>query len=252
MIACRNIDNQSVHFYFGSDKCYDGTWTVSFIVLILLILLFTSFFMKLFVDHRDMDKRKTMKSDEYILSSFVRAYDLENNWYWEMVMFARRLIIAMINVLTDSASAQNILYIIVLIFLFAQINSNPFKIKEVNTLESVCLGCLLITLFILANGSQDGVSVFTLNIVLLLPFIMSLIQFGIINLKTKQKIQIEKELKMESNQKTSTEMEMTSVDGASPVSIVMKRDEIGSGEEYLSMSPMTAIKSTSAESEFEE
>ena len=186
LIACRDIDNKSVHFYFGSDECYDRTWYLSLSVLILLVGLFCSFFLKLFMDHRNDETRKLMKTDEYVLSSFVRAYDLEKYYFWEVVMFLRRLIIAMINVLTDSNYTKNTLFIIMLVFLFLQFNCNPFQIKEVNSLESICLGCLLATLYILSNNFEDSLSVITLNIILLAPFIMFLIQFWMINSRAKK------------------------------------------------------------------
>ena len=187
LIACRTIDNQSVHFYFGNAECFDFTWCLSLIVVVLLVTLFCSFFVKLFLDHQNISYRHFMIKDTYILSSLLNSYKTDKYWYWEVVIFLRRFIIAMLIVLTESIYAKNILFIVILIFLFAQMKCNPFRIKEINTLESICLGCLLATLYILKSESQNTVSIVALNFILLLPFLMFLMQFYMINSKEKKK-----------------------------------------------------------------
>ena len=183
LIACRNIDNFSVHFYFGVDECYDFTWFIALSIIIFLILLFCWFGILLYRDHTNLSSQHLMILDEYVLESLVKSYNTEKYWYWELVLFSRRIIIAMINVLTDSIIAKNTLFILIFIYLLAQINCNPFRIKQINTLDTVCLCCLLMSMYILSNGVQDNLSLVILNFILLLPFILFIIQFCKINRK---------------------------------------------------------------------
>merc|ERR1719334_2707494 len=44
MMACQSVGDQSVHFYFGYETCYQWTWIVAVIVLLLFILSFAAVF----------------------------------------------------------------------------------------------------------------------------------------------------------------------------------------------------------------
>ena len=40
MMACQSIGSDTVHFYFGYEECYRGTWFIAIILLIVIIISF--------------------------------------------------------------------------------------------------------------------------------------------------------------------------------------------------------------------
>ena len=195
LISCRSIGNNLiVHFYFGNEQCYDIIWWISLCFLIFFVILFFIFFFKLCNDHKnDNKKNKLLNNDTYILQSFVKSYKIKNYWYWEIIIFSRRLIIAMINILTQDIYTKDILFILISIYLLLQIYCKPFKIEKINNLECICLVCLLFLLYILINNNNNNnnnndniYSIILLNILIILPLIIFIIQIIIIIFKYKK------------------------------------------------------------------
>eukprot|EP01083_Nonionella_stella_P015906 44489_1 len=180
LLSCRNIGNDYlVHFYFGSDECFDTIWFVSLFVLVLFVLIFCSLFMKLYDDHKKQDS-EYLKQNTYVLSSLVKSYKINQYWYWELIIFSKRLLVAMLTVVyMDNVTVKNILFVSLALYLCAQIYCNPFKTERINSLETICTLCLLLILYILDNATDEEESTFSLillNMVLLLPLILWIIQ----------------------------------------------------------------------------
>ena len=109
LLNCSKVGNYTVHFYFGYEKCYKITWFLSFISLILIIFTFIWFFIKL---------RKTniiqRQNKDYILNQFISKYKPQF-YYWEFIIFIRRIIIAMFAISVDDINAKFI-FIAIMIF----------------------------------------------------------------------------------------------------------------------------------------
>eukprot|EP01083_Nonionella_stella_P086331 239805_1 len=194
LIACRALGTEwtddFVHFYFGVDKCYDTVWFTATVALAFMVTLFCFCFVKLFRDRRDPHTRPLLRDNKYVLESLVKAFKREQYWYWEIVMFSRRFIIAMLNALGDIKNANDALFVLLIIYLMAQFACNPFRIKEVNRLEIVCLLCLLSTLHILSNNTNSAAEhnifpLLLLNGLIALPFIVFVIHAVQINCREK-------------------------------------------------------------------
>jgi len=145
LITCTEIvPGNFVHFYFGSDECYDVTWWVANILFYLFAILFCCFFVKLWFDRHILMSAKQIDFKKYFLESLVKSYKLKQYWYWEMVMFSRRILIAKISVDQGTqTSFQSFMFILMIVYLVLQMNCRPFAIDQVNRMETICLCCLL-------------------------------------------------------------------------------------------------------------
>eukprot|EP01084_Bolivina_argentea_P270566 460103_1 len=181
LIACRQIsDNYSVHFYYGVNECYDKIWYIGLGILLFFIAVFGGLFIKLYFDHRKNEETKLLERNDYILESLVRSYNIETCWYWEIIiLFPRRIIIAMINLLTEDLRWRNTLFVILCSYLALHVHNRPFIMEQVNTLETVCLLCLLciLHLIISMNGYEDIIVIGFINAFLILPLFVLLIQW---------------------------------------------------------------------------
>eukprot|EP01083_Nonionella_stella_P109825 320702_1 len=197
LISCRVIGDNVVHFYFGIESCFDRTWCIALVILIVVFAVFCCLFVQLF---KDRHQPQLFRRDDYILEPLVIAFKTDTYWYWELVMFSRRFCIAMVNVVTQNeVNAHNLLFTSMLVYLVLQVKCNPFKIHQVNTLEAVCLFCLLSILYIVrnveVNPNDDDVNAsvakMCLNVLIIAPLMVYL---GSIIHMTVRTVRIKKSL----------------------------------------------------------
>ena len=67
----------------------------------------------------------------------------EEYYYWEYIIFIRRVSIAFYSVSVDDDSLTWIFIAVLIVFLSVQFQCKPFVIEVANDLESILLGCLL-------------------------------------------------------------------------------------------------------------
>ena len=160
-MACTTIGDQSVHFHFGVEQCYNGTWILSVIFLILIILAFSVIFVKL--KYLDAASRQNNHNP---LSKITSRYK-PNYYYWEFIIFIRRILIALFSVSVHDITWKFIFVCIMVYFAILQKRHEPFIIHQANNLEYYLLLC-----FILIAVSQ---LISTINAVFLNMFISILI-----------------------------------------------------------------------------
>eukprot|EP01083_Nonionella_stella_P096611 271656_1 len=149
LIACQQIGSKTVHFYFGSDACFDLQWGIALTVLILVLLIFCGLFIRLFGDrHNDA-------FESFVVSFKTEPYCV----YWELVLFTRRIMIAMIYVAVapPNETAHNVSFILLLMYLALHIKCQPFEMQQMNTLEAVCLLCLLSIMHIIQTTYNQSI-----------------------------------------------------------------------------------------------
>ena len=77
----------------------------------------------------------------HILSSFIANYKPQY-YYWECIIFLRRICIAMFSVSATDNNYTICFILIMYIFLFCQYRYQPFIIHSVNTMEFILLSCI--------------------------------------------------------------------------------------------------------------
>ena len=83
------------------------------------------------------------RQNRIILSAFVTKYK-PNYFYWEYIIFVRRICIAMFSVSVSNNNYKIIFILIMFAFLFAQNRCEPFIIDAVGI---ILLSCLFLLLF---------------------------------------------------------------------------------------------------------
>eukprot|EP01084_Bolivina_argentea_P109921 196358_1 len=180
LLACRQIGNKYVHFYYGSHFCYDRIWYTSLIILIFIMATFGFLWLKLY----KLSSSKRQSRQDNHLHSLVASYD-EKHWYWEFVILSRRFIISLFTtIFYNSHKYWNAaLCIILMIYWAIQIKMSPFKHQRSNTLETICILILIISLILItltemnhtSDQSQLALSIL-LIIGILAPFFIFLYQ----------------------------------------------------------------------------
>lgn len=138
LISCQTVGSQPVHFYFGYEECYDATFVVALIILISITLVFGSVFVygkRLTADER-ADRNR-------FIYQLTKRYQPQY-WYWEYVIFWRRILIALFAVALPGDFSRWILEIILMLFITPQVFLRPFASKEMNRTEFIFLGCLCV------------------------------------------------------------------------------------------------------------
>eukprot|EP01084_Bolivina_argentea_P064316 117321_1 len=169
LLHCTNVGPYRVHFFFAFEECYQRTWWVSFVALLLIIALFSLVFIKL--------KRMTIseRSDKrHVLNIFVSKYK-SKYYYWEIVLLIKRIFIAMFaTVLIVNNGITYVLFVII-IFIFIVLHRccEPFIVTAANNMECMLLLCLCIV--IMTHSVVDHQATFTnvtVSFLIMLPFIL--------------------------------------------------------------------------------
>eukprot|EP01084_Bolivina_argentea_P260712 440357_1 len=81
-----------------------------------------------------MSPSKRQNSHQNILFSLVKHYD-KNYFYWEFIIFAKRIICALLSISFNSNYSKSVLIIILFVYLFMEQKCQPFVIKQMNDFE---------------------------------------------------------------------------------------------------------------------
>eukprot|EP01084_Bolivina_argentea_P002505 4628_1 len=166
IMSCQQVGNDlTVHYYFSYDKCYGTSWILALIFLLIIIISFGLIFIKLkFMNISDR------QNPDNILNQFVSRYKPQY-YYWELVVFVRRVFIAIFAVSVSDILSKFFFLGIIMIFIQIQNIYNPFIINEGNRMEHILLLCLL---FIIATQTSQAMDYTVLNVIvsflIILPF----------------------------------------------------------------------------------
>ena len=109
LIACRRVGSHYVHWYFANEECLGSSWFLSFLTLIAII----SAFGGLFVYARRLTDGERADPNHFM---FQLCYRFKPQyWYWEYVLFIRRVLIALFAVGLSFLMAK-------LVFLFVMLS----------------------------------------------------------------------------------------------------------------------------------
>ena len=127
MISCRSVgDSYTVHWYFAYEDCYGATWIVSVLILLTIILVFGGVFV--FGRRLTEDERADPNTFMFQLCHRFKA----RYWYWEYVIFIRRIMISFFAVGVSSTSAKLVFLFMMVLFICAQWQIEPFSSGEAN------------------------------------------------------------------------------------------------------------------------
>ena len=187
LLSCQQIGNLTVHFYFPSEECYGTSWILALLSLLFVIITFGLIFVRLrFMTDSDRQS-KTLH-----LHSIISRYKPQF-YYWEGVIFIRRIIIAVFAVSVSDIISKFIFMAIIMIFIQLQNVYNPFLVHAGNRMEQILL---LFLLFIISTQiASDAMDYTFLNVVISLLIIipLPLLLYFIYTLYKRQVDKIEKE-----------------------------------------------------------
>eukprot|EP01083_Nonionella_stella_P105403 303163_1 len=156
LLSCQKVGGYTFHFYFAYEHCHGRTWFLSLMSLICVILSFTFVFIKL--KRMSVDDRQ---NPNHILNIITSRYKPQH-YYWELIIFIRRLVISVFAVSVHDVTAKFVLLIILFVFVFMQYTYAPFLVNEANHLEII-----LMSAFIIITMTQiipDDLNVLFINI----------------------------------------------------------------------------------------
>ena len=136
IISCQSIGSKFVHFYFGFEAWYGATWIVALLILISIMIIFGAFFV---FGRRLTDKQRYDRNT--VIYQLTKRFKPEY-WFWEYVLFLRRIIIALFAVGIPGEFYEFVFLIILLIFIWIQWKVNPYLSPEANAAEFTLLICL--------------------------------------------------------------------------------------------------------------
>ena len=136
-IACRPVGGYTVHWYFAYEDCYGSTWIMSVSVLMAIMIVFGGVFVwgwRMTAEDR-ADPNKFMYQ---LASRFKPEY-----WYWEYVIFVRRILVSWFAVGVSAVLAKLIFLFIMIGFTVIQWRTDPFSNPESNQVcyAVACFGC---------------------------------------------------------------------------------------------------------------
>ena len=173
LLSCKSVGGRSVHYYFGNEECYNSTWVLSFLFLLFIIVSFSALI--LWILRMSKEERLSLNGNG-ILNGFIpKLIDRfqPGYWYWEFVLFLRRLITAYFAVGLQW-EIQWVLLILMMFLILIQVYCKPFDSPQSNTLEIVCLCCTAVMVLV-ANG--DGIDhgfwiMVLLSLLVILPVLL--------------------------------------------------------------------------------
>ena len=154
-LSCRSIPKEIsngnkvkelewVLYYAGYESCFfvNPLWTIHLVFLIFVIVTFIYLYFRL-KNTSDKIRNHLNFGMKTLVYTFQAKY-----WYWEFVLFSRRLSIAALTTFSYASDVyfSFILLLVLCVFLILHCYHLPFKHFEINFLEGICL-FLLIALF---------------------------------------------------------------------------------------------------------
>ena len=165
LMSCQKVGDIDVHYYFGYETCYQSSWWLACISLSIIIISFTLILIKLV-----MMGGTGRQNRDHPLNRFVGRYKPQY-YYWEYVIFIRRILIALFAVSVQDISGKFAFLAILTLFVYLQHIYNPFVIHQCNKLEYTLLACLVL---IATTNTSDLYDNTFINIVvsslIILPF----------------------------------------------------------------------------------
>eukprot|EP01083_Nonionella_stella_P087722 244128_1 len=174
LLACRDIGNISVHYFFGAEECYNTIWNISFVSLMVLFAIFVALFIWIWYRKgNDTEKEleiQKQKAYRPVVSAYTKQY-----WFWESILFVRRTILAFAFIVFDNDELKVCVAIILLLYAFVQENAAPFRYRWENHLETlvVVMTVISICIAIIYSLKTDGM-VFS-NVVLAILIVLPLL-----------------------------------------------------------------------------
>jgi len=154
LLACRDIGNISVHYFFGSHECFQETWILSLVFLILVFFSFFVLFLWIWCKRRSQDlSEEEEKTSAYY--SAINSYRKEV-WFWECVLFLRRTVLAFAFIVFDNTELKVCMGIALLIYSFIHVKFSPFRWKLENKLETYLIVATAICIFVDSTYSSPG------------------------------------------------------------------------------------------------
>eukprot|EP01084_Bolivina_argentea_P136517 240423_1 len=176
LLNCQKIGNYSVHFYFG-ENCYGETYYGSLLALICIIAAFTLMFFRLRnigVSCENENSAAVLNDENSVLNTFVSKYK-PAYYYWEYIIFIRRLLISIFSVSENDTTFQSLLVPIMLCFLVSHVRCKPFIFDEANRMEAILLSSIIF--IVVLNLSHSGYidpwfKNYVISFLIVLPFIL--------------------------------------------------------------------------------
>ena len=165
VMSCQSVGSQSVHFYFGFEDCRGTTWFLSLFVLMFIAMSFGA----VFVCARNLTMEQRADPNRFI-NKLAKRFKARY-WYWEFVIFVRRLIIAYFAVGASEMIEQMVFIMVIMVFIGIQWKMTPFISSETNQAEFILLCGLpiVITAKILSVTTDDAFPTAFLSAMVLLP-----------------------------------------------------------------------------------
>eukprot|EP01083_Nonionella_stella_P072417 195303_1 len=138
MMSCQKVGDIHYHYYFGNEICYQFSWWASSIALMLIVISSSAIVIKLAI--MNASHRQNVR---HTLSRFIYRYEPQY-YYWEFVIFIRRILIALFSVSEQDATITFIFFAFLLLFIWLQHECNPFIVNEANKMEFILLVCVLL------------------------------------------------------------------------------------------------------------
>eukprot|EP01084_Bolivina_argentea_P273244 465384_1 len=174
LISCIWLpNNKIVHLYDAQIMCFDGYWFFGFFCIILIIMAYIILFIMIY---KQKNKKFNVENTFY---KIISPYN-ESLWYWEGLLFLKRLMIAVLTSL-QFMFKTNIDYILcsfIVIFGFFHSKINPFKYNRLNIFEIICLLSLSVvsiscaTNVINVNSAHSKLQSIFVGSFILMPFII--------------------------------------------------------------------------------
>ena len=164
MLSCKSIGPYYVHFYFGYEECGGLTWIVSLIALLVIITSFGAIFF--FGRKMSAEQRADENTFMYQLSSRFKP----EFWYWEYIIFLRRLTVAFFAVGVSGDGYKLIFGLVMMMFIGLQWHLAPFLTPETNRAEFILLCAIPIVIMALMPSVEElPVSEYVMSMLVLLP-----------------------------------------------------------------------------------
>ena len=130
-------------------------------------------FSVIFVKLRKMDATDRENKDN-IFSLFVSKYKPQF-YYWEFVLFLRRVLVAMFSVYIYNQMLIFAFVAIIGIFLLIHFRCQPFIMQSANNLEAILLfGLILVIVLQGLEAVNDELKAVILSILIFLPFVLAI------------------------------------------------------------------------------
>eukprot|EP01084_Bolivina_argentea_P240169 403555_1 len=139
LMHCQKVGSFIVHYYFD-EHCYQMTWILSLISLLLIIGIFCMIFIKI----KKMGHAQRA-NEENTWNTLIEKFSPQCYW-WENVLFIRRICIALFSISVNDPASQVVFIFIIFIFIGLQKKYEPFIIHAANQTECWLLRSLIIVI----------------------------------------------------------------------------------------------------------